>query len=200
MAGRRPRRQLAPVPRAGVLHLGSGRAGGGSPLPLDPGAAFAGAAPGPGRVGALQRADAQPGPGLVPAAPGARGGDPAAAELRLPRQPAGTGRAPEPGPAAGPARPRQRRRQGHRSGGGPIAGGGLLDPGAPTTLPLRPLALESSAPRVVTQSPGLEGPVVWPGQLAVCAGERLALVGPPGPGPQRRAHPLLGLVVAPDPA
>ena len=200
MACRRPRRQLAPVPRPGVLHLGSGRAGGGSPLPLDPGAAFAGAAPGPGRMGALQRADAQPRPGLVPAAPGARGGDSAAAELRLPWQPAGTGRTAEPGPAAGPARPRQRRRQGHRCGVGPTARGGLLDPGAPTTVPIRPLALEARAARLVTQSPGLEGPVVWPGQLGVCAAQRLALAGPPGPGPQRRAHPFLGLVVAPDPA
>ena len=80
------------------------------------------------------------------------------------------------------------------------AGGCLLDPKAQPAGPLRFVALETPAAGLDAVAPLLEFFVIRGGELGVCAGECLAVAGPPGPPAQRRPQFLLGLVVAADPA
>jgi len=140
----------------------------------------------------LWRAPTQPQVGLAHATAGAGGGGEAAAELRLSQQPAGAGGADLPRPAAG-APPgaglacRAARRR-------------VLDRSTPTAPALRHLALEASAQGVDAGAMALERVAVRPGELAVCAGESVAVARSPGPPAQRSPQSVLGLVVAADSA
>ena len=139
---------------------------------------------------ALRRAPEGPQSGLEPPAPGECGPGETAADLRLPRQHSRTQPADRPG--AAPVR---------RQPAAGVAGGCVLDRAAPAgPRSLRAVALETAAAQPDALTPPVEHPAVRGRELGVRAGEPLALAGSPGPGPQRRPQPLLGLVVAADPA